>query len=172
MESSISTCPDPRNLTCRPEDNLTLRKQIELECRMQMIIMAVIAIALAVSTIFLVITLIIIACVIFRMRKNIKILIPMAKLLAGQATGLETQEIKRVLLTLLDIQADLHQPPPLPSRPTRLALTQGESKAAVEQSTGATVHIKDKIEVLSTPQDIKRYEKYLEKQKRKVAEKH
>ena len=133
---------------------------------------AVIAIALAVSTIFLVITLIIIACVIFRMRKNIKILIPMAKLLAGQATGLETQEIKRVLLTLLDIQADLHQPPPLPSRPTRLALTQGESKAAVEQSTGATVHIKDKIEVLSTPQDIKRYEKYLEKQKRKVAEKH
>ena len=32
--------------------------------------------------------------------------------------------------------------------------------------------MKDKVEVLSTPQEIKRYERYLEKQKRKVAEKH
>ena len=55
---------------------------------------AVIAIALAVSTIFLIVTLIIIACVVFRLRKNIKVLFPMAKLLAGQATGSETQEIK------------------------------------------------------------------------------
>ena len=89
---------------------------------------AVIAIALAVSTIILIITLIIIACVVFRLRKNIKVLFPMAKLLAGQATGWETQEIKRVLLTLLGIQADQHQPPPLPSRPTRMAITQGETK--------------------------------------------
>ena len=43
MESSISTCPDPRNLTCRPEDNLTIREQIERECRMQMVIMVVVA---------------------------------------------------------------------------------------------------------------------------------
>ena len=43
MGSSTSTCPDPRNLTCRPRDNLTLRKQIEDECKIQMIILVVVA---------------------------------------------------------------------------------------------------------------------------------
>ena len=45
------------------------------------------------------------AYIIFRLRKSIKILFPMAKLLIGQATGSEAQEIKRVLLTLLEIPA-------------------------------------------------------------------
>ena len=43
MGSSTSTCPDPRNLTCRPGDNLTLRKQIEYECKIHMIILVVVA---------------------------------------------------------------------------------------------------------------------------------
>ena len=43
MGSSTSICPDPRNLTCRPRDNLTLRKQIENECKIQMIILVVVA---------------------------------------------------------------------------------------------------------------------------------
>ena len=43
MENFINTCPDPRNLTCRPGDNLSLRKQIERECRIQMIILVVVA---------------------------------------------------------------------------------------------------------------------------------
>ena len=38
----------------------------------------------------------------------------MAKLLTGQATGSEAQEIKRMLLTLLEIPAGQHCPPPLP----------------------------------------------------------
>ena len=45
MENSINTCPDPRNLTCRPEDNLSLRKQIEYECRIRIIIVVMVAIA-------------------------------------------------------------------------------------------------------------------------------
>ena len=44
MGSFISICPDPRNLTCRPEDNLSLRKQIEYECRIQIIILVMVAI--------------------------------------------------------------------------------------------------------------------------------
>ena len=130
---------------------------------------AVIAIALVVSTLFLIVTLVVFACIIFGLRRNIKILFPMAKLLVGQATGSEAQEIKRVLLTLLDIPAGQHCPPPLPLRPARLAITPAESTLAQTAiSTGATVMMKDKIEVLTTPKQIKRYEKYLEKQKEKL----
>ena len=130
---------------------------------------AVIAIALVISTLFLIVTLVVFACIIFRLRKNIKILFPMAKLLVGQATGSEAQEIKRVLLTLLDIPAGQHCPPPLPLRPARLAITPAETiPAQTTISTGATVVMRDKIEVLTTPKQIKRYEKYLEKQKEKL----
>ena len=130
---------------------------------------AVIAIVLVVSTLFLLATLVVYACIIFRLRKNIKVLFPMAKFLTGQATGSEAQEIKRVLLTLLDIPAGQHCPPPLPLRPTRLAITPAEfTPAQTTTSTEATVVMKDKIEVLTTPKQIKRYERYLEKQKEKL----
>ena len=71
---------------------------------------AIKAIVLVVSTVFLVATLVVYAYIIFRLRKNIKILFPMAKLLTGQATGSEAQEIKRMLLTLLEIPAGQHCP--------------------------------------------------------------
>ena len=101
--------------------------------------------------------------------KNIKVLFPMAKLLVGQATRSEAQEIKRVLLTLLDIQAGQHCPPPLRLRPTRLAIAPVESSPAQTTiSTRAAVTVKDKIEVLTTPKQIKRYGKYLERQKKKL----
>ena len=88
--------------------------------------------------------------------------------MVGQVTGSEAQEIKRVLFTLLDIPAGQHCPPPLPLRPARLAITPAETiPAQTTISTGATVVMKDKIEVLTTPKQIKRYEKYLKKQKRK-----
>ena len=54
----------------------------------------------------------------------------MAKLLTGQATGSEAQEIKRMLLTLLEIPAGQHCPPPLPLRPTRLTITPAEATSA------------------------------------------
>ena len=130
---------------------------------------AVIAIALVISTLFLVATLIVYACIIFRMRKSIRVLIPMTKLLMGQATGSETLEIKRTLLTLLDLQAGQHCPPPLPLRPNRLAITSaGPIPTEVIKSTGATVVVEDMIEMLATPKQIKRYEKYLEKKKEKL----
>ena len=130
---------------------------------------AVIAIALVISTLFLVATLIVYACIIFRMRKSIRVLIPMTKLLMGQATGSEALEIKRTLLTLLDLQAGQHCPPPLPLRPNRLAITSaGPIPTEVIKSTGATVVVEDKVEMLATPKQIKRYEKYLEKKKEKL----
>ena len=151
-------------------DNLN-RRIGELDDYPLEIPVAIIAIVLVISTIFLVATLMVYACIIFRLRKNIKILFPMAKLLTGQATGSEAQEIKRVLLTLLEIPAGQHCPPPLPLKPARLAITPAEfTPAQAITSTGATVIVKDKIEMLTTPKQIKRYEKYLEKQKEKLQE--
>ena len=151
-------------------DNLN-RRIGELDDYPLEIPVAIIAIVLVISTIFLVATLTVYACIIFRLRKNIKILFPMAKLLMGQATGSEAQEIKRVLLTLLEIPAGQHCPPPLPLKPARFTITPAEfTPAKAIPSTGATVVVKDKIEMLTTPKQIKRYEKYLEKQKEKLQE--
>ena len=151
-------------------DNLN-RKIGELDNYPLEIPVAIIAIALIVSTIFLVATLVVYACIIFRLRKNISVLFPMSKLLTGQATGSEAQEIKRVLLTLLDIPAGQHCPPPLPLKPARLAIAPAEiTPAQATTSTGAAVVIKNKIEMLTTPKQIKRYEKYLVKQKEKLQE--
>ena len=62
-------------------------------------------------------------------------------------------------------------PPPLPLKPARLAITPAEfTSAQAITSTGATVVMKDKIEMLTTPKQIKRYEKYLERQKEKLQE--
>ena len=149
-------------------DNLN-RKIGELDDYPLEIPVAVIAIALVVSTIILVGMLIIYAYILFRLRKNIKILFPIARVLMGQATGSEALEIKRTLLSLLDLQAGQHCPPPLPLRPNRLAISSAEPEpAGVTKTTGATVVVEDKIEMLTTPKQIKRYEKYLVKQKEKL----
>ena len=65
--------------------------------------------------------------------------------------------------------APQHCPPPLPLRPTRLAITPAEvTSAQTISTTGAAVVVKDKVELLTTPKQIKRYEKYLVKQKEKL----
>ena len=149
-------------------DNLN-RRIGELDDYPLEIPVAVIAIALVVSTIILVGMLVIYAYILFRLRKNIKILFPIAKVLMGQATGSETLEIKRTLLSLLDLPAGQHCPPPLPLKPNRLAIVSAEPEpAGITKTTGATVAVEDKIEMLSTPKQIKRYEKYLEKRKEKL----
>ena len=149
-------------------DNLN-RRIGELDDYPLEIPVAVIAIALVVSTIILLGMLVIYAYILFRLRKNIKVLFPIAKYLMGQATESEALEIKRTLLTLLDLQAGQPCPPPLPLRPNRLAITSvGPMPAEITKSTGATVVVEDKIEMLTTPKQIKRYEKYLEKQKEKL----
>ena len=43
MANSTSICPGTRNLTCRPWDNLMLRKELERQCHVQMFILLVIA---------------------------------------------------------------------------------------------------------------------------------
>ena len=39
MANSTNICSDTRNLTCRPWDNLTLRKELERQCHIQMLIL-------------------------------------------------------------------------------------------------------------------------------------
>ena len=39
MGNFTNTCQDVRNLTCRPRDNLTFRKELERQCHMPMLIL-------------------------------------------------------------------------------------------------------------------------------------
>ena len=43
MANSTSICLDTLNLTCRPWDNLTLRKELERQCHVQLLILLVVA---------------------------------------------------------------------------------------------------------------------------------
>ena len=43
MANSTNICPDTRNLTCRPRGNLMLRKELERQCHVQMLILLVVA---------------------------------------------------------------------------------------------------------------------------------
>ena len=44
MENFTSICSDPRNLTCRPKDNLTLKQELERQCQIYMLILLAIAV--------------------------------------------------------------------------------------------------------------------------------
>ena len=46
MGNFTNTCQDVRNLTCRPRDNLTFRKELERQCHVQMLILLVVAFAM------------------------------------------------------------------------------------------------------------------------------
>ena len=43
MGNFTNTCQDVRNLTCRPRDNLTFRKELERQCHIQILILLVAA---------------------------------------------------------------------------------------------------------------------------------
>ena len=45
MGNFTNICPDIRNLTCRPRDNLTFKKELERQCHAQMLILLVVAFA-------------------------------------------------------------------------------------------------------------------------------
>ena len=45
MGNFTNTYQDAKNLTCRPRDNLTLRRELERQCYMQMLILLIVAIA-------------------------------------------------------------------------------------------------------------------------------
>ena len=44
MGNFTNICQDVKNLTCRPRDNLTFRKELERQCYTQMLILLVVAI--------------------------------------------------------------------------------------------------------------------------------
>ena len=46
MGNFTNTYQDVRNLTCRPRDNLTFRRELEKQCHMQMLILLFAAFAL------------------------------------------------------------------------------------------------------------------------------
>ena len=45
MGNFINTYQDVKNLTCKPRDNLTFRRELERQCHMQMLILLFVAIA-------------------------------------------------------------------------------------------------------------------------------
>ena len=45
MGNFINTCQDVRNLTCRPRDNLTFRRELERQWHIQMLILLFVAFA-------------------------------------------------------------------------------------------------------------------------------
>ena len=69
---------------------------------------AIIAIVLVVSTLFMVVTLVIIALVICKLRGNLKALLPIGKIMIGKANSGEINQVRQALRTLLDLTLDIN----------------------------------------------------------------
>ena len=119
---------------------------------------AIIAIVLVVSTLFMVVTLIIIALVIYRLKGNFKELLPIAKIMMGKASPNEMAQVRQVLRTLLNLALGHQQPPELPERRKQLEIEPQTSKGQQKS-------------ILPSSTDIKRYEKYLTWKKEEMQEK-
>ena len=127
---------------------------------------AIIAIALIITTVIMVATIVMIGLVMYRLRGNLKILYPLVKILMGQATVTETRMIKQVFRTLLDLPTGSQLPPELPER-RRSALTSErhvEFKEIPQKKETPT----EAKRVLPSSMDIQRYEKYLDKRKEEI----
>ena len=116
---------------------------------------AIIAIVLVVSTLFMVITLVIVALVICRLRGNLKVLLPIGKIMIGKANSNETNQVRQTLRALLDLAPRLQQLPDLPERRRPLQLTP-ETSSSTQKS------------ILPLSTDIQRYEKYLSRKKEEI----
>ena len=124
----------------------------------------VIAIVLVISTIVMVVTIIIIGLVIFRLRGNLKDLLPIAKVLVGKASQSEISQIKQVFRTLLDLPPGHLIPPELPERKKSLP---GQLPPIPEETSTRPGPSRFK-NILPSSRDIKRYEKYLTKKKEEI----
>ena len=126
---------------------------------------AVIAIALIISTLIMVVTIIIIGLVIFRLRGNLKDLLPLAKMLVGKATPSEIKQIKQIFRTLLDLPPGHLLPPELPerSKPATGTLPPIPEETTVKQGPSRIRSI------LPSTKDIKRYEKYITRRKEEIS---
>ena len=116
---------------------------------------AIIAIVLVVSTIFMVVTMVIIALVICKLRGNLRVLLPIGKIMIGKANSSETNQVRQALRTLLDLTPGHQQPPGLPERRKPLQLTPETSRSTQKS-------------ILPSSTDIQRYEKYLSRKKEEI----
>ena len=116
---------------------------------------AIIAIVLVVSTLFMVVTLVIIALVICKLRGNLKVLLPIGKIMIGKANSSETNQVRQALRTLLDLTPGHQQPPELPERRKPLELTPEISRSSQKS-------------ILPSSTDIQRYEEYLNRKKKEI----
>ena len=116
---------------------------------------AIIAIVLVVSTLFMVVTLIIIALVICKLRGNLRVLLPIGKIMIGKANSSETNQVRQALRTLLDLTPGHQQPPELPERRKPLELTPETSRSSQKS-------------ILPSSTDIQRYEEYLNRKKKEI----
>ena len=113
---------------------------------------AIIAIVLVVSALFMVVTLVIIALVICKLRGNLKVLLPFGKIMIGKANSSETNQVRQALL---DLTPRHQQPPELPERRKPLELTPETSRSSQRS-------------ILPSSMDIQRYEEYLSRKKKEI----
>ena len=116
---------------------------------------AIIAIVLVVSTLFMVVTLVIIALVICKLRGNLKALLPIGKIMIGKANSGEVNQVRQALRTLLDLTPRHQLPPELPEKRKPLQPTPETSRASQKS-------------ILPSSTDIQRYEKYLSRKKEEI----
>ena len=116
---------------------------------------AIIAIVLVVSTLFMVVTLVMIALVIYKLRGNLKVLLPIGKIIMGKANPNETNQVRQALRTLLDIAPGHQQPPELPEKRKPLELTPEISRSSQRS-------------IMPSSTDIQKYEEYLNHKKKEI----
>ena len=151
-------------------DNLN-RRIGELDDYPLEIPVAIIAIVLVVSTVFLVATLVVYAYIIFRLRKSIQNIISYGKNINRTSHWIRSTRNKENV-------THPSRNPGWTTLPTTTSLETNQTRnntcrdyiSPDISSTGTPVVVKDKIELLTTPKQIKRYEKYLVKQKEKLQE--
>ena len=139
---------------------------------------AIIAIALVISNLIMVIALIIIGLVIFRQRRNLKDLLPLAKMLVGKDSPSEINQIKMIFRTLLELPPGHHQPPQLPERrrstsepPADRRKSVSEPLPSIPEEASVKPGTSGAKSILPSSSDIRRYEQYLTKKKEELTKK-
>ena len=128
---------------------------------------AIIAITLVISTLIMVVALIIIGLVIFRQRRNLKDLLPLAKMLVGKASPSEINQIKMIFRTLLELSPGHHKPPELPERrrstsepPADRRKSVSEPLPSIPEEASVKPGTSGVKSILPSSSDIRRYEQY------------
>ena len=137
---------------------------------------AIIAIALVISTLIMVVALVIIGLVIFKQR--LKDLLPLAKMLVGKASPSEINQIKMIFRTLLELPPGHHKPPELPERRRSTSEPSADKRKSVSEplpsipeESSVRLGTSGVKSILPSSSDIRRYEQYLTKKKEELSKK-